>query len=145
MKTNETQIAPVVQQEAMASYCKRKRINHLSLCDYFVKENMADTESVARLLHMYCVNSRQRIRWGVIYNASMDSGIFVNMGPEAFKDMMNNLIAGLDVDRTTVSRGIREYDAYFHEQQKGETIPIEVNRCFNAKSTLEAALKELIC
>jgi hypothetical protein len=72
MKTNETQAAPIVQQESMASYCKRKRVNHLSLCDYFVKENMADTESVARLLHMYCVNSRQRIRWGVIYNASMD-------------------------------------------------------------------------
>jgi hypothetical protein len=144
MKTNETQAAPIVQQESMASYCKRKRVNHLSLCDYFVKENMADTESVARLLHMYCVNSRQRIRWGVIYNASMDCGIFVNMGPEAFKDMMNKLIAGLEVDRTTVSRGIREYDEYFRNQQKGEVIPHEVTRCLNAKRTLEAALKDLI-
>lgn len=74
----------------------------------------------------------------------MDCGIFVNMGPEAFKDMMNKLIAGLEVDRTTVSRGIREYDEYFRKQQKGEAIPPEVTRCLNAKRTLEAALKDLI-
>ena len=145
MKEKNVNTVPEVQQEHIVPYCVRFRLNHEKLCDFFVKENMADTKGVARLLHMYWKNSRQRIRWGVIFNAAMDSGIFVNMGPEAFKDMMNKLISGLEVDRTTVARGMREYDDYYHEQQKGATIPPEIVRAFNAKLTLEAALKDLLC
>ena len=144
MKEKNENTVPEVQQVHLAPYCVRFRLNHEKLCDFFIKENVADTEGVARLLHMYWKNSRQRIRWGVIFNAAMDSGIFVNMGPEAFKDMMNKLIPGLEVDRTTVSRGIKEYDDYCHAQQKGEIIPPEIVRAFNAKSTLEAAFKDLL-
>lgn len=144
MKTKETIAAPIDQQEPMVPYCKRKRLNHLSLRDYFVKEDMVDTEKVARLLHLYWDKCDQTIRWGVMYNAAMDSGVFVIMGADAFKDMMNNLIAGLSANRTSVARGIKEYDDYCRAQRKGEMIPLEIERFFRAKLTLEAALKELI-
>ena len=97
-----------------------------------------------RLFHLYWSNSRQRIRWGVIYNAALDSGLFVGMSPEAFKDMMNNLIPNLDVDRTTVSRGVKEFDAYLHLQQKGEDVSTEIVRYLKAKLVLENALRDLI-
>lgn len=143
MKEKKESPTPEVQQTNIP-YCKRYRLNHMALCDLLIKEDMADTESVARLFHLYWNNSRQRIRWGVIYNAALDSGLFVGMSPEAFKDMMNNLIPNLDVDRTTVSRGVKEFDAYLHLQQKGEGISAEIVRYLKAKLVLENALRDLI-
>ena len=70
MKEKKESPTPEVQQTNIP-YCKRYRLNHMALCDLLIKEDMADTESVARLFHMYWNNSRQRIRWGVIYNAAL--------------------------------------------------------------------------
>ena len=142
MKGKENIPAPIVQQTYSAKYCKIRRLNHLHLVEYLTAD--ADTEYVAMQIDQTCRHSDKLIRWGTLYRACMDSGIFAPMEVAKFHKMLTYLIPGFKFDRSTIAKGVFEYDSKSGELRRGELESSDILTFIKSKEQLEAKLRDLI-
>ena len=142
MKDKETVLAPTVQQTYSAKYCKVRRLNHLHLVEFLTAD--ADTEYVAMQIDQSCRHSDKLIRWGTLYRACMDSGIFAPMEVAKFHKILTNLIPGFKFDRSTIAKGVFEYDSRSGELRRGELVSPDNLTFIKSKEQLEIKLSSLI-
>ena len=142
MKDKETVLAPTVQQTYSAKYCKVRRLNHLHLVEFLTAD--ADTEYVAMQIDQSCRHSDKLIRWGTLYRACMDSGIFAPMEVAKFHKILTNLIPGFKFDRSTIAKGVFEYDSRSGELRRGEFVSPDDLTFIKSKEQLEIKLRSLI-
>ena len=142
MKDKETVLAPTVQQTYSAKYCKVRRLNHLHLVEFLTAD--ADTEYVAMQIDQSCRHSDKLIRWGTLYRACMDSGIFAPMEVAKFHKILTNLIPGFKFDRSTIAKGVFEYDSRSGELRRGELESSDILTFIKSKEQLEIKLRSLI-
>ena len=142
MKDKDNVVAPIVQQTYSAKYCKVRRLNHLHLVEFLTAD--ADTEYVAMLIDQTCRHSDKLIRWGTIYRACMDSGIFAPMEVAKFHKMLTYLIPDFKYDRSTIVKGVFEYDSKSGELRRGELESPDNLTFIKSKEQLEIKLKSLI-
>ena len=142
MKDKENFVAPAVQQTYSARYCKVRRLNHLHLVEFLTSD--ADTECVAMLIDQNCRHSDKLIRWGTVYRACMDSGIFAPMEVAKFHKMLTNLIPNFKFDRSTIIKGVFEYDSKSGELRRGELDSSDNLTFIKSKEQLEAKLRSLV-
>ena len=139
MKDKETVLAPTVQQTYSAKYCKVRRLNHLHLVEFLTAD--ADTEYVAMQIDQSCRHSDKLIRWGTLYRACMDSGIFAPMEVAKFHKILTNLIPGFKFDRSTIAKGVFEYDSRSGELRRGELESSDILTFIKSKEQLEYKLR----
>ena len=132
-------VAPVVQQTYSANYCKVRRLNHLHLVEFLTAD--ADTEYVAMQIDQSCRHSDKLIRWGTLYRACMDSGIFAPMEVAKFHKILTNLIPGFKFDRSTIAKGVFEYDSRSGELRRGELESSDILTFIKSKEQLEYKLR----
>ena len=142
MEEKEIISAPIVQQTYSAKYCKIRRLNHLHLVEYLTVD--ADTEYVAMQIDQTCRHSDKLIRWGTLYRACMDSGIFAPMEVAKFHKMLTYLIPGFKFDRSTIAKGVFEYDSKSRELRRGELVSPDNLTFIKSKEQLEIKLRSLI-
>lgn len=139
MKDKGNVVAPVVQQTYSANYCKVRRLNHLHLVEFLTAD--ADTEYVAMQIDQSCRHSDKLIRWGTLYRACMDSGIFAPMEVAKFHKILTNLIPGFKFDRSTIAKGVFEYDSRSGELRRGELESSDILTFIKSKEQLEYKLR----
>ena len=142
MKDKDNVVAPVVQPTYSAKYCTVRRLNHLHLVEFLTAD--ADTEYVAMLIDQTCRHSDKLIRWGTIYRACMDSGIFAPMEVAKFHKMLTYLIPDFKYDRSTIVKGVFEYDSKSGELRRGELESPDNLTFIKSKEQLEIKLSSLI-
>jgi hypothetical protein len=142
MEENDNVLAPTVQQTYSAKYCKVRRLNHLHLVEFLTAD--ADTEYVAMQIDQSCRHSDKSIRWGTLYRACMDSGIFAPMEVAKFHKILTNLIPGFKFDRSTIAKGVFEYDSRSGELRRGEFVSPDNLTFIKSKEQLEIKLRSLI-
>ena len=142
MKDKGNVVAPVVQQTYSANYCKVRRLNHLHLVEFLTAD--ADTEYVAMQIDQSCRHSDKLIRWGTLYRACMDSGIFAPMEVAKVHKTLTNLIPGFKFDRSTIAKGVFEYDSRSGELRRGEFVSPDNLTFIKSKEQLEIKLRSLI-
>ena len=91
-----------------------------------------------------CRHSDKLIRWGTLYRACMDSGIFAPMEVAKFHKMLTNLIPGFKFDRSTIAKGVFEYDSRSGELRRGELVSPDNLTFIKSKEQLEIKLRSLI-
>ena len=139
MKDKDNVVAPVVQQTYSAKYCKVRRLNHLHLVEFLTAD--ADTEYVAMLIDQSCRHGDKLIRWGTLYRACMDSGIFAPMEVAKFYKMLTYLIPDFKFDRSTIVKGVFEYDSRSGELRRGELESSDNLTFIKSKEQLETKLR----
>ena len=142
MTGKENISVPIVQQTYSAKYCKIRRLNHLHLVEYLTAD--ADTEYVAMQIDQTCRHSDKLIRWGTLYRACMDSGIFAPMEVAKCHKMLTYLIPGFKFDRSTIAKGVFEYDSKSGELRRGELESSDILTFIKSKEQLETKLRDLM-
>lgn len=142
MGTKKTINESANQPFAEALYCEQKCINHLNLLQYMQAKNV-DTSEVGRLIYLYQKDTHLLMRWGVIYAACMDCGLFVPMEVSRFTILLKSLIYNLKVDRTSVSRGVKDFYDNMQLREQGKILAPDVLTFIKAKDTLETKLRAL--
>ena len=97
-----------VQQTLASRYCEYRHLNYDVLLEYLTED--VDVEYVAMQIDQTCRHSDKLIRWGTIFRACADSGVFASMQVTKFHKMLANLIPNFKYDRTTIVKGVNEYD-----------------------------------
>lgn len=141
MEDKDNVVAPAVQLTFSARYCKILRLNHLHLVQFLIAD--ADTEYVAMLIDQNCRHGEKLIRWGTIYRACMDSGIFAPMKVAKFHEMLAFLIPDFKYDRSTILKGVYEYDSRSGELRRGELKSPDDLTFIKFKEQLETKLRRL--
>ena len=101
----------------------------------------ADTEYVAMQIDQSCRHSDKLIRWGTLYRACMDSGIFAPMEVAKFHKILTNLIPGFKFDRSAIAKGVFEYDSRSGELRRGELESSDILTFIKSKEQLEYKLR----
>lgn len=142
MKEKEQARTPEVQQTQASKYCELRLLNHDLFFQYLIVD--VATEEVAKIIDQSHRFGDQLLRWGMIYRACMDSGIFAPMGVSKFWDMLNNVTHDLKVKRPTFAKGVVEYDIKEGEYRKGTLKNSDDITFINSKIQLENRLKNLL-
>ena len=128
-----------VQQTLASRYCEYRHLNYDVLLEYLTED--VDVEYVAMQIDQTCRHSDKLIRWGTIFRACADSGVFASMQVTKFHKMLANLIPNFKYDRTTIVKGVNEYDGKFGELRRGELKSSDDLTFIKAKDLLQAKLK----
>lgn len=142
MKEKEQSRTPEVQQSLASRYCELRLLNHDLYIEYL--EVDVATEEVAKMIDQSYRFGDQLLRWGAVYRACMDSGIFVPMSVSKFWEMLNNITPDLKVKRATFAKGVIEYDIKEGKHRNGTLKNSDDITFINSKSQLENKLKNLV-
>jgi hypothetical protein len=71
----------------------------------------------------------------------MDSGIFAPMEVAKFHKILTNLIPGFKFDRSTIAKGVFEYDSRSGELRRGELESSDILTFIKSKEQLEYKLR----
>lgn len=131
-----------VQQTQASKYCELRHLNSDILLDCLTED--INVEKVAMLIDKNYRFGDQMIRWGMVYRACMDSGVFAPIGITKFWEMSRNLIPGLPVQRPTFSKGVYDFDVKVRDHRKGEQINSDDLTYVKAYEPLVDKLKGLV-
>lgn len=142
MKENEQAGISEVQQTWALRQCEANCLNHDILLEYLIED--VDTAYVACWIYKIYDLDDKMLRWGSIYRACMDSGIFAPVGVGKFHDMLRNLIPNFKFDRSTVVRGVHTFEGKEGEHRRGNYVSPDDLTYINAKEQLQAKLCGLV-
>lgn len=141
MKDTTKAPMPEIQRTSASRYCELRLLNHDFIFQYLIVD--VPTEEVARMIDQSHRFGDQLLRWGMIYRACMDSGIFAPIGVTKFWEMLNNVTTDLGVQRATFAKGVVEFDMKERRYREGHSTNPDDITFINSKVQLQNRLKEL--
>lgn len=117
------------------------KVNHWVLNDYLLCDVKIDTVAVAAAIYRCFTYNAEHIRWGSVYTAIVDSGIFVPLSFESFAQMIAKMYPDCSINRSTVKRAVDSYN----EQSKLDNVSDRaIKSNLHAKQELEEYLRHSV-
>lgn len=117
------------------------KVNHWVLNDYLLCDVKIDTVAVAAAIYRYITHNAENIRWGSLYRAIEDSGVFVPLSHDSFAQMIMKIYPSININRSTVQRGVKVYN----DNNKLDCVPdVAIKSNLHAKQELEEYMRRSV-